>query len=317
MNVPEELQLEDLDTIKIVASNGYVKACFGLVFTFFLEQPHDKSVRLKMARCIDEYVGMTREHLKWCAGERGLDLSESEPPCVVDIVDRELDEEDSFEIGFSSGPDYEDASHYQIQSFASLLNQREKEIAYLTGTLPFSWIKKNKPGRFQAMLHKWCKTLSPYHGYAGLGIIQTQDPMMNRSSMKDIFGFAMRFPGLNVENPLSLVGRLTDSIKGVNWLTILSNEFLNKLGGEKAVKQQLNEDFIFYDYDGGTMIQAGPYPQIGDNNRGIIPEHYKQLGAIVKPIKYKCDDVYLKSPSPDSDFDYNLKKSKEWFDRFD
>jgi hypothetical protein len=140
---------------------------------------------------------------------------------------------------------------------------------------------------------------------------------MNTSSMKDIFGFAMRFPGLNVEHPLDLSMDLTDSIKGVNWLTIISNGFLDKLGGKQVIQRQLNDEFIFYDYDGGTMIQAGPYPQIGDVNRKIIPEYYKQLGAIVKPIKHKCKDVYLKSPSPNSDFEYNLEKSKEWFDRFD
>jgi hypothetical protein len=106
----------------------------------------------------------------------------------------------------------------------------------------------------------------------------------------------MRFPGFNVENPVLLSRHLTNAIKGVNWLTILSDEFLNKLGGLEKIQGQLDDNFPFYYYHGGGLIQSGTSPQIGDRNRKNIPKYYQQLGLVLKPVRVDYPDTFLGAP---------------------
>ncbi|MCP3876086.1 MAG: DUF3396 domain-containing protein, partial [Desulfobacteraceae bacterium] len=101
--------------------------------------------------------------------------------------------------------------------------------------------------------------------------------------------------------------------KGVNWLTILCDDLIDQLGGRINLQETLGEEFPFFDYKGGTLIQAGPYPEIGDINRKNIPIHYKKLAKVLKPIRVNYNDSYLQAPDPND----NKAVTKKWFNRFD
>ncbi len=129
-----------------------------------------------------------------------------------------------------------------------------------------------------------------------------------------VYPLAMRFPGLSLERPVSWSSHMDEGIKGADWLTILSDYFLGELDGKEKLKEKLGEEFPFYEYPGGAINQAGPYPQIGDLNHKNIPVHYKKLGKFVKSIRVDYPEKYfIKTPKGVD----GMEKTKEWFARFD
>lgn len=315
MNLPDDFKVEDLDNITIRDDKGRVAACFGMMFTFYLKKTHEKPVRRKMAECLEEYRAMTEGKLKWYlpppAGKYRV-VKKGRPVSLVEDLEKKHKPQKDYCWVFSGGDSYEDAAPYCVDMLAGA-DYGTDDIGYVSGNLPMAWIAQNGPGSFQKLMHGWCETLTPFHGYAGLGIIQSIDYDANRRTKLLILPYAMRFPGLEVENSASLSRHLTQKIKGVNWLTVLCDDFLGQLGGRDKLKQSLGEEFPFFDYQGGSMIQAGPSPQIGDVNRNIIPVHYRKLSKVLKPIRVDYKDSFLRAKNPAE----NKAVTKKWFRRFD
>lgn len=315
MDLPDDFKIEDIDKIKIMDDRERLAACFGMMFTFYLQKTHEKPVRRKMAECLEEYRAMAVGKLKWYlpppAGKYRAVKADKPESLVADLEKKHTPRKDYCWV-FSGGGHHYDAAPYGVEMM-SLPDYGGDDLGYVSGNLPMAWIAENGPGSFQKLMYKWCAHLSPFHGYAGLGIIQSIDYDQNRRTEHIVLPFAMRFPGLEVENPVSLSLHLQKKIKGVNWLTILSDDFLGQLGGREKLKEVLGEDFPFYDYEGGSLIQAGPSPQIGDVNRNNIPTHYRTLSKVLKPIRVDYDDSFLRAPDPSD----NKAVTKKWFNRFD
>jgi len=124
---------------------------------------------------------------------------------------------------------------------------------------------------------------------------------------------AMRFPGLDVLCPTSDALSCTDGIKGVNWLTVVSDPLLARLDGVDAVEAQAGGDFTFHRYQGGAVIQAGERPQMGDRERNRWPELYIRLNALLKPIRAaKTYPFHHYGPRR-----FDAERSNEWLRRFD
>ncbi len=155
--------------------------------------------------------------------------------------------------------------------------------------------------------------MSPYHGYAGLAVIRSADDGYAAGVEPLLYPLVKRFPGLEIDLPLFHAQHCSEGIKGVNWLTILSNTFLQKLGGKAALQSQLGDEFPFYDYPGGMMIQAGPYPQIGDLEQNNIPTHYQKVYRLVKAVQAEYPDIVMDTPDDVDD----LAFTQQWLHRFE
>ncbi|MCF6204536.1 MAG: DUF3396 domain-containing protein [Methylococcaceae bacterium] len=175
-------------------------------------------------------------------------------------------------------------------------------------------MEQQPAGFFQDFVHGWCKRLSPYHGYGGLGLIRSVDSGYARLAEPLVYLLIRRFPGLEIDDPSSHKIYCVEGIKGINWLTILSDTFLQKLGGKAALQSQLDDDFIFYDFLGGVMIQAGPFPQIGDMEQGNIPKQYQKLYHLVKSVQTDNYNAgYIDTPEGVNAKEFAL----QWLHRFE
>ena len=67
-------------------------------------------------------------------------------------------------------------------------------------------------------------------------------------------------------------------------------------------------------YDGGVLVQAGPYPQIGDNNRGLVLDDYRRVARALKPIRFEDYRVGLLDVEEPLD---SLDETLKWIRRFD
>jgi hypothetical protein len=153
------------------------------------------------------------------------------------------------------------------------------------------------------------KWLNPLYGYAGYGILDSPSSIVADAYESAIFTIAQRFPGLEADYPIAH-SLSTDGIKGVNWLTILANRWIDQLGGLPALKA-MNSGFL--KYPGGVVIQAGDQPQIGDRNGNVWPELYIKLNTAVRPVRAR--KTYPFQHYGENRFD--PKSSREWLARFD
>jgi hypothetical protein len=128
---------------------------------------------------------------------------------------------------------------------------------------------------------------------------------------------AQRFPGLEAEYPIGHSIWLEHGIKGVNWLTVVGDPWLDRLGGADAVEAglaSLDGRFIVHRFEGGVLIQAGPQPELGDAKHDRWPELYVKLAKYLKPIRI-TEHAPFHHAGPGSRFD--LERSEAWLRRFD
>ncbi|MDC0750058.1 DUF3396 domain-containing protein [Polyangium sp. rjm3] len=191
----------------------------------------------------------------------------------------------------------------------------DKDLGYFHARLPFSWFAQHPDTTFADFVLPMCKRLRPLSGYAGLGFLLPLTVEGKILGEPLVTPLASRFPGLEVDDPGGGTFSLHDGIKGVNWLTILSDRWVEAAGGRDYLRIRLDEPtFPFYPYDGGLMIQAGPKPQIGDTTRDLWPEHYVTLHKVLKKIQIKkYGRFHLGGPGPRMDQPATLA----WLVRFD
>lgn len=329
MALPENMTLEDLDSIQIAAENqdNRIAVRLGLICSLYIRNPHAPEVRAKLAYCGDQYQQIFGENLKSYLHPAGIGDPKSYPREGISLTDyiQQLDTpEKAFAPEFYGEQDYQAAGAYGLDIFASSNRPsliRDKP-AYLSVVLPFSWLQgKDGQQAFQTLVHHWCEILQPFHGYAGIGAIQSMDSTEKKRTIHLVQPLAQRFPGLEVENPGLVSNQMGNhinglKIKGVNWLTALDNQCLEELGGRDTLLSQLDNTFVVYDYQGGLLIQAGLTPQLGDSNTGHMPHSYQLLANIVKPLRLAFPDGYslLQSSSPEIS---NTEVTNNWLARFD
>ena len=172
------------------------------------------------------------------------------------------------------------------------------------------------PGTFQELVLSFAKQLRPLNGYAGIGVLETLDVYAREAYQSTVRQISERFPGLEVEN-FAISSIHTDKgIKGINWLTLLGDPWVQKIGGLDYLRIRLGDDFKITPYEGGLMIQAGPKPQIGDADADRWPKHYVTLAKVLKPIQIKEHYPFhrgAKGGPPRMDH----AASKAWTFRFD
>jgi hypothetical protein len=259
-------------------------------------------------------MALVRPHLKRYGGEKlGIRKFSQTPIQLLAEMIEPLNERQFFEIIITGSETDEESSPYNVKTL--LEGKRSyKEIGYLSATFPLAFLEQQPSGFFQQFVHDWNKRLSPYHGYGGLGLIRSVEMGAARRAEPLVYPLISRFPGLEIDMPHSHSIYCVEGIKGINWLTMLSDAFLQKLGGKDALQSQLDDDFIFYDYPGGVMIQAGPFPQIGDMEQNNIPKHYQKLYRLVKSVQTdKLKNIVVEVPEG-----VNAKEfTQQWLHRFE
>ncbi len=112
----------------------------------------------------------------------------------------------------------------------------------------------------------------------------------SRNSFNQIFSWAKRYWGVEVQDLDLTVQYMLDSFKCVNWLTIIGGNLAKTnpkviSDAKKAAYQsiEINDNFLF---------QASEMPLLGDRNRKEILEGYVALSKALEPIQVVNHDSY-------------------------
>ena len=110
------------------------------------------------------------------------------------------------------------------------------------------------------------------------------DPDVYKAEMEQIFGAALRHVGVDLDNDWADALGEPGAIKGVNWLTIVGNSGLERLGGVTSLSSALDDAALVHRTKHGVVIQAGPVPATGDVNRGDDLPAYRAVYTAVREL---------------------------------
>lgn len=282
----QEQELSNLLSIKDEA--GHTVLMIGLLVTVFFDNQLTSEVKEAVTEVAEEYIALVREHLRW--GE-SFDRK-TEHPIDSPLMRFPRDwlpihqDDEGWSFGFHGGEIARAAaSPFFIDGFGSSADD-DGGLGYLHMRFPLLWFAEGR-GTLPDYVLKVCKRLRPLSGYAGIGVLEASDGYARNEWQPTVCEIAERFPGLEIEDRVGHTIHLREGIKGVNWLTILGDRWVQEMGGLDYLRVRLGEEFGFYPYDGGLIIQAGPKPQIGDVQADRWPRLYVTLAKVLKKIQIK------------------------------
>jgi hypothetical protein len=305
--IDEELRTL-LDGLSVI-EQGEVRSTVGLVVTLYFFGGGSRDQREALVRCHDRYWEIAGANLRWGAGSKT-----GQPARIasgrVDPPGENLDlpPDQSFQFVYHGGVSKNDADAYSLAAHGRDL--WPQELGFFTATLALEWLEGRGVGKFRELVLQFCNELHPYHGYAGLGVIH--HPINSKASDLTVYGIARRFPGLEVDYPQFHILKLDNGIKGVNWLTVISDSLIDRLGTRQAFTATLSADVTVHSYAGGLVLQAGVLPQIGDTDRRNDPTAYRDVARALKPIRAEYDDAFQTNPDG-----FTEERTKQWLARFD
>jgi hypothetical protein len=265
----------------------------GLVGTLYLPPNPDLTYRERLGATVDRFIERFSENFQWrteVVGEGEMRVRPLASGGRFAEAARRLGANAIFSGMAGSSPadhDYPESvpGTHQIQFFIPSF-KRPREAGHLRFNLPFAWERDTAVPALLSLMRNLCGILSPLHGSAGMGFVYPPDYQVvyDAGGNGAFYAGVHRFPGIDATPPCSGDGGL-DALPTLNWLTAVSNPFLDRIGGAAVVKKALESGpFHFYDYPGGVLYQAGSAPLAGDREQGYIPLPYRQLYHVLKPV---------------------------------
>lgn len=313
-----------LDEVELL-NNGVVVAKVGFAFELYLSNGQAVATRLALCKILREYHalchGQLSHYLKVDAnrltmidGEAYLDyfdekastISPDEPmdAMVFGYPDKKVvDEPQALAISFTaSGPE-------------PLFPHGNSSIcAYFQS----SFIVEKGYHYFRDLVGRWCSMVDAVHGSAGFSVLFEHGSFSGSSGGVATLPALKRFPGLDFSDPnvFQVEAARIDGlhIKSINWLTILSDKIVERLGGRQVLEAKLASSCPVFNFNGGVIVQAGDEPQLGDNNRRIVLDDYRRVSGALKMVRfedYKLGLIALPEP-----YD-NMEETLSWIRRFD
>ena len=158
------------------------------------------------------------------------------------------------------------------------------------------------------MVREWATWVRVWHGNAGYSLNLTVDDDDARRTFAPVLcAVARRFYGVELDYRSSIRISTKDGVKGVNWLTLVSNELLQRIGAADEIRSKLSPEVSLEAIEDGLLFQAGPHPEVGDVNRGERLPLYGEVARLLKPVRAR--DVWS--------IYFDKAETRRWLDRFD
>lgn len=157
-----------------------------------------------------------------------------------------------------------------------------------------------------------CNNFPFQSGHAGY-VLQTTR-YRTAHSEKAAWRLASRYHGLDIKNELrDRLAVANDGIKGVNWLTMLCADFVDRLGGQDRLRNSLIKAVDLVSVQGGLILKAGQSPVICDLNKGNKLPSYQSVYKAVKVMQIPTIDRYGSFDLPGD----ASSKTDAWLQRYE
>ncbi|MEQ5843633.1 DUF3396 domain-containing protein [Paraburkholderia acidicola] len=219
---------------------------------------------------------------------------------------------------------------------------KESGLSYLKFNVPMDLVTTDEGvAQYEEFLRYVCGKLVVRGGYGGLAPVLA---FSYHRYMSQEWALAERFTGLEIDSTAHLIKQDYEAIsyegqskeemtahhgylktgakvsrwgfiKSVNWYTILGELFIERLGGEAAIRANLDRPDIHIERANACLtIRAGDFPRLGAPEEGL-PEPYVFVNSVLR---------VLRDPKPDALHTYipdlpsaDRKNARTWIARFD
>lgn len=274
------------EQIRTKEASGRVVIEVGLLVTLYFGQAWATEVRALAAACAESFLARCGDRIRWTMNQQTLKMvryDHRKAPSPSATLSS-FAEDATWELFYHGGEQDRAASALSFRALC--LDKVQNELGFVQMSFPLLWFMGHS-GSLPEFALEACQRLHPVSGYGGIGILESPDSTIRDEFEPTSYAMAQRFPGLEVDYPWVHGVELEGGIKGVNWLTILSEPWLSKMGGAGALRAALDKTFVGRSFEGGLLIQAGPRPLLGDAERGSMPEPYTRLAALLAPVQIK------------------------------
>ncbi|TWD55479.1 uncharacterized protein DUF3396 [Agrobacterium vitis] len=300
----ESKAVSDLSKLTVADKEGNPALKFGFLLKLYFSRAYDTEVRERMIQLIEDYgaifsnkithympydsprlrptkdfdyIGYFTDRMKSIPPEERSEGFDAEIYGFPDAVDK--DEPTPYHIGVVTRPILAEKR----------LGNKTNALGRLEAYFPADWPHGDYT-KLTEVLRRWAEIGQPIHGTFGFGLIMQEG--CGRGPFADlVFPFLKRFPGFDYPD-LSLwrvrsEPATTPVIRSINWLSLIDDDRLQLIGGIEKMRASLDVSCSIYTYSGGVIIQAGDEPKIGDVNRGEIPETYRSVAQLLKPLRFE------------------------------
>ncbi len=308
--------IADFDKLFLSQRPGEKSVLFGFSVCLFYEGGSTVERRLDGNKVLADYYDVFRDKIKFFFPKGGRHRRQIDKIDPIDYYNRDAEKTSDLET-YGAGL-YEVRGAAQYYYVGNVCRDKFNVWSRIIAYMPASWVS-NANDLIVTTTLRWCNTLKPGHGTAGLSIILDEGAAKAPQSRLS-FPIIKRFPGLDFPNLGEWSSEVRHEkkrwIRTINWLTILDDKFVAELGGLERVKSELGDDCPIHLWNGGIIIQAGPEPETGDVNQGLIPEAYRKVARLTKPLRFESlkGRISLLNPPPPLD---HIEESLKWLRRFD
>jgi Type VI immunity for VRR-NUC len=201
----------------------------------------------------------------------------------------------------------EDASD---KAFFLRVNEVKKRGA-LRLVLPTSWIN-SASDKLSQLTKELAFEFKFSSGHAGYSFNLSDDIALRSYAQSELYRLGMRYIGIDIPSLTTSLFVVDDGIKSINWLTLVGNQHLERLGSIESLSQMVGDQILIENLQHGVMFQAGPDPEIGDVNRHKILPLYHKIGSALSMIRASEHPPFIvREKLADDD------ATQAWLSRFD
>ncbi|XKM13595.1 DUF3396 domain-containing protein [Orbaceae bacterium ac157xtp] len=315
--LPDLANISQLDKFVITSRKGSIRARIVLGCELYFAPPDDyPAFYADLIWAVGDYYARYREFVNRYAlpNEAGSGKIKGDPMPKFwqALANQDPDEDMGALLWRQEQPGY-NATSWQVDVGGSAPHHRE--LSSLFASMPVG--KGENGNRFSELADlvlAWCEKLRPVHGSAGFCFSY---PVGLVAEPQYTWALLQRCPGIDHSDiaQFSVEAQQTyNRIKGVNWLTVLSDPIVAELGGLAAIQTQLADKCRIKTYRGGIIIIAGPVPQLGDRYINFIPTRYQAAAKVTRPVRFEdYQRAFIELPET---FD-SATESMKWIRRFD
>jgi hypothetical protein len=315
---------KELDEVELL-NNGFVVARVGFAFELYLSNGQAVETRLALCKILREYHALFSRQLSHFLTVNANRLTKIDGDGYLDYYEEKAsmlspDEPmDAMVFGYPAKKIIDEPQAVTISFTASgpepLFPHGNSSICVY---FPCSFIADKGYQYFRNLIGRWSSMVDAVHGSAGYSVLFEHGAFSGSSGGVATFPALKRFPGLDFSDPniFQVEAARSDGlfIKSINWLTVLCDQIVERLGGKQALETGLGSSCPVFDFKGGVIVQAGDEPQMGDEDRGIVLNDYRRVSNALKPVRfeeYKLALIALPDPYDD------IEETLEWIRRFD
>jgi hypothetical protein len=295
--------LKQLDAMEIhwypKAGGQHLAGALVFEMRFLVRDPHLREVRARAVAALDRLRELLPDQLyKWFWTREGARPKKMprDLPSASRILADAIVAGDAFNYLTSDCDDpYLDAyRHYLKVRYRDDFQSGQNRVGSFHMRVPLPWVEAQGNGAMIDLFLELAGLLKPCFGSAGLALSAPVHAGGNQMhAAYAAYPFLKRFPGVDSGEASYVADEIShfypETVGGmttINWLNAVDEPTLELCGGDAAARAAFGvPDYPVYGFDGGIVVQAGPNPQMGDNQIGLPVPHYAHVARFFKPAR--------------------------------